>query len=165
MSTRITPDPRSRSEPADGVSPRQVRRGVERLDVFLEELPLSEVERRIAINKFARQIEDAVASYLEKSATYLAQKQADAAEAARRAHDFQVLRHNSFQRILWTILVFILFVMVSCLAFSVWMIASGREQGGIVLAVATLGGLAYLAGFGTPRRMLWRGGSDSEAGG
>ena len=139
-------------------------RGVERFDVFLEELPLSEVERQLAINKFVQQIEEAVACYLEKSATYVAQKQADAAEAARRAHDFQVLRHNSLQRMLWTILVFMLFVMVGCLAFSIWMIASGREQGGIILAIATLGGLAYLAAFGTPRRMFWRGGPDSEAG-
>jgi hypothetical protein len=66
---------------------------------------------------------------------------------------------------LWTILLFMLFVMLSCLAFSVWMITSGREQGGIVLALATISGLAYLAGFGTPRGKVWRGGPESKADG
>jgi hypothetical protein len=160
-----TPDPRVRSEPAEGKSSRQVRRGTEYLDVFLEDLPLSEGETRIAINRLARQMEEAVTCYLEESAAHLAQKQADAAEAAKRAHDFQVLRHNSSQRMSWTILVFMLLVMASCLAFSVWMIASGREQSGLVLALATTSGLAYLAGFGTPRGKLWRGGPDSQSGG
>lgn len=117
------------------------------------------------INEFARQIEDAVTSYLEGSVTYLAQKQTDAADAARRAHDFQVLRHNHFLRISWTILVFMLSVMISCLAFSVWMITNGREQSGVVLALATIGGLAYLAGFGAPRRRLPRGEPNSDASG
>lgn len=116
-------------------------------------------------DKFARQIEEAVAGYLERSLACVVQKQADAAEAARRAHDFQGLRHHSFLRMSWTILVFMLFVMVSCLAFSVWMIASGREQSGTVLALATIGGLAYLAGFGAPRARLPRGAPNSEKGG
>jgi hypothetical protein len=146
------------------MSSRPARSDTERLEVFLDALPLTEVERRIAIRKIARELE-AVTCYLEKSADHLARKQSDAAEAARRAHEFQVLRHNSFQRMSWTILVFMLFVMVSCLAFSVWMIASGREQGGIILAVATISGLAYLVGFGTPRKTWWRGGPDSGNGG
>jgi hypothetical protein len=140
----------------------QMRRSTERLDVFLDDLPLTETERRIAIRQIARGLEEAITCYLEESATHLAQKQADTAEAVRRAHDFQVLRHNSLQKMSWTILVFMLFVMVSCLAFSVWMISNGRERGGIVLALATIGGLAYLAGFGAPRKRLWRGGPNPE---
>jgi hypothetical protein len=152
---RPTSDPRFRKHPPRDWDP---------IGAFFGELPLSEVERRIAEHKAARQLDEAVMGYLEQSAGSLAQKQADAAEAARRAHDFQVLRHNNYQRMSWTILVFMLFVMVSFLAFSVWMIASGREQSGTVLAVATIGALAYLAGFGTPRGKRWRGGPDSESG-
>jgi hypothetical protein len=158
---RRTPDPHIHSEPEE-VSAGRVHSGTERLDV-VDDLPLAESERRVALQKLTRQIE-AVTCYVEESTNNITRKWADAAEAARRAHDFEVLRHNSFLRMSWTILMFMLLVMVSCLAFSVWMIASGREQGGIVLAVATIGGLAYLAGFGTPRGRFWRGGPDSESG-
>lgn len=165
MSKRTTPDSNPDADPV-GVSPLRPRsRVAHTLLACFEELPLSDYEKWNFANKFGPQLDAALAWYVEQAVAGLEQEQADAAEAAKREHAFEVYRHNDLMRMWWAILGCMLFVMFGCLGLSVWLIASGREQGGIVLAVATIGGLAYLAGFGTPRGKLWRGGPDSKRGG
>jgi hypothetical protein len=57
-------------------------------------------------------------------------------------------------------------VLLVGLGFSLWLIAIGRVAiGNPILSAIVSGALSYLAGLGTPRGLLRRGGPGSERGG
>jgi hypothetical protein len=93
-------------------------------------------------------------------------KQADKAEAAVRRDAFDVHRYDQELKVLRTILMCALSVLIVALGFSLWLIGSGREAiGSPLLSAIVSGALSYLAGLGTPRGLLRRGGPGSERGG
>jgi hypothetical protein len=92
-------------------------------------------------------------------------KQADDREAAVRRDAFDVHRYDQELKVLRTILVCALFVLFVGIGFSMWQIAIGREEiGGPMLSAIVSGALWYVAGLGTPRGLLRRGGPGSERG-
>jgi hypothetical protein len=94
------------------------------------------------------------------------QKLADRAEAAMRRDAFDVHRYDQELKVLRTILGCALFVLLVGLGFSMWLIVSDREAiGNPILSAIVSGALSYLAGLGTPRGLLRRGGPGSERGG
>jgi hypothetical protein len=97
---------------------------------------------------------------------YRMQEQAYQAEAAVRRDAFDVHRYDQELKILRTILGCALSVLLVGLGFSMWLIVSGREAiGNPTLSAIVSGALSYLAGLGTPRGLLRRGGPGSERGG
>jgi hypothetical protein len=97
---------------------------------------------------------------------YRMQERADKAEAAVRRDAFDVHRYDQELKILRTILACALSVLLVGLGFSMWLIATGHEAiGAPTLSAIVSGALSYLAGLGTPRGLLRRGGPGSERGG
>jgi hypothetical protein len=93
-------------------------------------------------------------------------RQADETEAAVRKDAFDVHRYDQELKVLRTILACALSALLVGLGFSMWLIASGREEiGNPILSAIVSGALSYLAGVGTPRGLLRRGVSGSERGG
>jgi hypothetical protein len=149
----------------------------ERLHTALDDLPLPEPQKREVFTRvrevmFAlidrsgvprldpettRLLTDAATRDADNKFKYLTQKQSDLAEDSRRKHEFDVRRHEDAVRMIWPILIAVLFVIIGALGFGCWLIAIGRDSVGIPIVTAIISGiLAYLAGFGTPRD-LWTG--------
>ena len=102
----------------------------------------------------------------DNTLTYRLQQLADAKEAAVRRDAFGVHRYDQELKVLRTVLACALFVLLVGLGFSMWLIASGREEiGNPILSAIVSGAISYLAGVGTPRGLLRRGGPGSERGG
>jgi hypothetical protein len=102
----------------------------------------------------------------DNTLTYRLQELADAKEAAVRRDAFDAHRYDQELKVLRTVLACALFVLLVGLGFSIWLIASGREAiGNPILSAIVSGALSYLAGVGTPRGLLRRGGPGSERGG
>ena len=81
---------------------------------------------------------------------YLTQKQRDEAEASKREHDFAVLLHADRRKMLWPVLICVLFMVLGGISAGIYLTANGHEVLGGSLLTAILSGLfAYLAGLGT----------------
>jgi hypothetical protein len=88
------------------------------------------------------------------------------AEAAVRKDAFDVHRYDQELRVLRTTLGCTLFVLLLGLGFSMWLIATGREEiGNPILSAIVTGALSYLAGVITRRGVLRSGEAGSERGG
>jgi hypothetical protein len=152
----------------------------------LKGLPLSDGQRRRVVARM-RDLERVAAGFEEARAgsdpavvkarsdvvihlddnalTYRMRKQSDRTEAALRKDAFDVHRYDQEFKALWMVLACALSVLLVGLGFAMWLIASGREAiGSPILSAIVSGALSYLAGLGTPRRLLRRGEPSGERG-
>jgi hypothetical protein len=145
------------------------------LGSFLDELPLSESQRRrakarareigLAGNEFeaATVRLDAKASRLlaegltrrdDHAFIYRMRKRADTVKAAVRKDAFDVHRYDQELKVLRTVIGCALSVLSVGLGFSMWLIATGREEiGNPILSAIVSGALSYLAGRGHAARI------------
>lgn len=109
---------------------------------------------------------DAFVHLDDNALTYRMQKQSDRTEAAVRRDAFDVHRYDQELKMLRMVLTCALSMLLVGLGFAMWLIASGREAiGSPILSAIVSGALSYLAGLGTPRRLLRRGEPGAERGG
>jgi hypothetical protein len=115
---------------------------------------------------FAKVHGDVITHLADNALTYRMQKQSDRTEADLRRDTFDVHRYDQELKVLWTVLACALSVLLAGLGFAMWLIASGREAiGSPILSAIVSGALSYLAGLGTPRRLLRRGVPGGDGGG
>jgi hypothetical protein len=156
------------------------------LGSLLDELALSESQKRRArararemglavseLDEAAVRLDRQVSRLLAEGSTsrndnafiYLMQQQTDETETVVRRDAFDVHRYDQELKVLRTVLGCALSVLSVGLSFSMWLIATGREEiGNPILSAIVSGALSYLAGVGTPRGLLRRGGPGSERG-